>query len=258
MNVNEISFFITLLYIICPFIYFKFAKDENWRAQIYKSLRYMSLLFTLFLLFIVLGVFLSGGILLYFYPSEHWPLALFLLCLGFFHLSEFFLVAAFNPDQLDESSLLLNMRDYNTALVSAVVEYVVEYNFFPSLRPPPYIAMGAAVVVVIGQAIRTTAVYTAKKAFTHYIQETKRSGHQLVTDGIYSFSRHPGYMGWFYWFVGTQVLLFNPVCFVIYLVVAFMFFKARIAYEEVTLLEMFGTDYAEYKKKVWTGIPFIA
>jgi uncharacterized membrane protein len=28
----------------------------------------------------------------------------------------------------------------------------------------------------------------------------------------YRYVRHPGYLGWFIWAVGTQVLLANPVC----------------------------------------------
>ena len=44
------------------------------------------------------------------------------------------------------------------------------------------------------------------------VAEKKKEDHVLVTSGIYSLVRHPGYFGWFWWSVGTQILMFNPIC----------------------------------------------
>ena len=46
---------------------------------------------------------------------------------------------------------------------------------------------------------------TAGRSFNHYIQTTKAESHKLVTTGVYAWSRHPAYVGWFYWSLGTQV-----------------------------------------------------
>lgn len=51
----------------------------------------------------------------------------------------------------------------------------------------------------------------AGPAFTHRIKSNKRPGHNMVTSGMYTYLRHPGYFGWFLWSVGTQVLLCNPM-----------------------------------------------
>jgi protein-S-isoprenylcysteine O-methyltransferase Ste14 len=32
-----------------------------------------------------------------------------------------------------------------------------------------------------------------------------QADHQLITSGVFSLMRHPSYVGWFYWSVGTQV-----------------------------------------------------
>lgn len=37
------------------------------------------------------------------------------------------------------------------------------------------------------------------------VQCEKNAGHVLVTHGVYSIFRHPSYVGWFYWSIGTQV-----------------------------------------------------
>lgn len=46
---------------------------------------------------------------------------------------------------------------------------------------------------------------TAGTSFTHLISYDKRRDHRLVTRGVYSLFRHPSYVGWFWWSVGTQV-----------------------------------------------------
>jgi len=69
--------------------------------------------------------------------------------------------------------------------------------------------------------------------------------------------RHPSYFGWFYWALGTQVLLGNPICFVIYAVVTWKFFSVRIAYEEATLYHFFP-EYSDYVARTAIGIPCIS
>lgn len=93
---------------------------------------------------------------------------------------------------------------------------------------------------------------TARHNFTHDVKFEKQQEHVLVTRGIYRsvsstashqhivqgtlhslsvsccslscphqqtlwdnvcrYCRHPGYLGWFVWVIGTQLLLVNPVC----------------------------------------------
>ena len=78
-----------------------------------------------------------------------------------------------------------------------------------------------------------------------------------MTGGVYAWCRHPSYVGWFLWSVGTQLVLGNPVCFLLYGWASFAFFKERIYIEEYTLISFFGSRYREYQAKVATGIPGI-
>jgi len=75
----------------------------------------------------------------------------------------------------------------------------------------PWIEGTGLACVVFGEALRKTGQLTAKQCFTHNIARQRRDGHVLVTTGVYAYVRHPGYLGWFIWAVGTQVLLQNPV-----------------------------------------------
>jgi protein-S-isoprenylcysteine O-methyltransferase len=101
------------------------------------------------------------------------------------------------------------------------------------------------------------AQLTARKAFTQHLAYERVEGHKLVTNGIYSVVRHPGYLGMFYFAVGTQIFLRNPVSLVVFVSVLWKFFKDRIEEEEMALVAMFGDDYIEYREKTKTFIPFI-
>lgn len=89
------------------------------------------------------------------------------------------------------------------------------------------------------------------------MQCEKAKNHVLVTHGVYSWFRHPSYVGWFYWSMGTQIVLINPLCFPAYIIASWMFFNSRIYIEEITLLNFFGQNYCDYQGKVSTGIPYI-
>ena len=69
---------------------------------------------------------------------------------------------------------------------------------------------------------------TAAANFAHDVAFTKADKHQLVTKGIYQYSRHPSYAAFWYWAVGTQVLLGNPVTAAIFAYVLWSFFSQRI------------------------------
>ncbi|KAG1661242.1 Protein-S-isoprenylcysteine O-methyltransferase [Nymphon striatum] len=108
-----------------------------------------------------------------------------------------------------------------------------------------------------GEVIRKQAMITAGTNFNHLIQFQRKQDHVLVTHGVYRYFRHPAYVGWFWWSIGTQIVLCNPICAVAYSVAAWKFFSVRIAEEEITLLNFFGQDYVNYQRNVGTGIPFI-
>ena len=73
--------------------------------------------------------------------------------------------------------------------------------------------------------------------FNHLVEYKDRKDHELVTEGVYGISRHPSYVGWAYWAVGTQLILGNFLCLFGYAYVTFWFFSERIPDEEKTLIE---------------------
>lgn len=69
--------------------------------------------------------------------------------------------------------------------------------------------------------------------------------------------RHPSYVGFFYWAVGSQLLLSNIVSTIGFMYVLGRFFRNRIIHEEAYLKRFFGKDYLVYMARVGSGLPFL-
>jgi protein-S-isoprenylcysteine O-methyltransferase len=184
-----------------------------------------------------------------------WMLWSFLVIVTTFHLSEFFLALCFNRDHLSWKSMLFSWP-YVAMLLLAIVEYWVESHYCPFLKQPLVSALGI-VLCVSGELVRKSAMVTAGRGFTHEIAEHYHPNHKLTTHGVYRFSRHPGYLGWFWWAIGAQLVLSNPLSTIIAAITAWHFFADRIPYEEERLQLFFGEAYTTYRLKTSTRLPFI-
>jgi len=215
-----------------------------------------SISFLLGLLFAIGSViFFNGGLP---HPLVTYQLGFFIAAWSAFHWAEFAVTAGWNRDKCSVDSFLLeNGSQYHVAHGVAVLEHVVTVWLKPSLKTYHYVSSIGIVLVVLGQVLRSIAMIHAATNFSHAVAYRKREDHILVTDGIYRWFRHPSYAGFFYWALGTQLVLQNPISFLLYLVVLWRFFKDRIKYEEQALIRFFTQAYIDYRSRVGTRIPFI-
>ena len=149
-------------------------------------------------------------------------IGLFTVALSIFHLSEYISVGLWCPRTLNRDSFLLNhSKEYHISIILAYFEYFIEkFYLFPNEFPCRWILFIIGLIMIItGEYVRKLAMYTAQHNFSHLIEEKPNEEHRLITNGIYKYFRHPSYVGWFCWACGTQVLLANPICFFIYLIV---------------------------------------
>lgn len=205
-----------------------------------------------------LGAAFSLGLYLATFENGWKIFGLYTMILSMFHFSEFMTVALTNPRTLTIDSFILNHSvQYGLAAVASWIEWAVEYYFFPNMKTYFCISAIGVVMCTFGEVLRKAAMYTARTNFNHTVQFVKRADHELVTHGVYSLCRHPSYVGWFYWSVGTQITLLNPICIIVYTLASWMFFRERVYAEELTLLTFFGPKYVEYQKRVGTGLPHI-
>ncbi|OTB08011.1 hypothetical protein M426DRAFT_317515 [Hypoxylon sp. CI-4A] len=200
----------------------------------------------------------------FFTSSPLWRLPFFLGALSTFHFLEFWTTAKYNTPVANIGSFLLtaNWPAYAIAHTVAMLECLFTKLVFPNRSWAPLysghiILLLGFILVFIGQFVRSAAMVQAGQSFNHTVQHRKKDSHILVTTGLYSFLRHPSYFGFFYWGIGTQMVLGNPICFVGYAIVLWRFFSKRVEHEEALLIRFFGDDYIHYRRRVGTLMPFV-
>ena len=184
------------------------------------------------------------------------PLNFYFIFLAFYHLMEFLSTALFNNRAVDDDSFILEDWDMHWVTVASVVEYVIRTQWL-GWNVIHWICTVGVLVAVVGQFVRTLAMYTARESFNHYIQRHHEAEkHRLVTHGIYGILRHPSYFGFWWWYVGLQLYLNNAILGAVGGYILCRFFRKRVEFEE-ELLVTFFTEYDEYRNRTRTGIPFV-
>ncbi|KAF2629446.1 prenyl cysteine carboxyl methyltransferas-like protein Ste14 [Macroventuria anomochaeta] len=207
----------------------------------------------------IIGLFFA--VQLAYHGSHLWRPFLFLGTLSVFHFLEFYTTAAYNtPDAKIGSFLLTNGAQYRIAHTVAFTETIITSCFFPGWQSKvhsPVAILAGIITVLMGQVVRSIAMAQAGTNFNHQVQSKKNEGHELVTRGLYAYFRHPSYFGFFWWGIGTQVMIGNIVCTLGYAGVLWFFFKTRINHEEKHLIQFFGKNYETYRVNTRVWIPFI-
>lgn len=86
-----------------------------------------------------------------------------------------------------------------------VHQYFISRSLPSELKQLNWLSVVGLLMVLCGEGLRKAAMLTAGSNFNHIVQNEKAQSHVLVTSGVYSYFRHPSYVGWFYWSIGTQV-----------------------------------------------------
>lgn len=171
----------------------------------------MSMLFPFFLQVTIRALFLGYvfgiGILVSFNAPPSWQVfGTYTTVLASFHYSEFLAIAWTNPATLSIDSFILNHSiAYGVAACLSWIEFLIERYYFEGMKMPSIVSYFGLILCISGEILRKLAMCTAKHNFNHVVQSEKSDNHELVTHGVYNLCRHPSYVGWFYWSIGTQV-----------------------------------------------------
>ncbi|KAL7648687.1 UNVERIFIED_CONTAM: hypothetical protein RMT77_000594 [Armadillidium vulgare] len=262
---------VSYIFFECTHLYLPSVEWERENALIYCILFYICVNIFVFVLFrgddwqvavraCFIGNFFGIGVIISaLTPWSYKPFGFYLIILSFFHFSEYLLTAITNPSNLSLDSFLLNHSvSYWVAACCSWIEFFLERWLLTSYKEYWYVSVIGIVICILGEITRKLAMITANKNFNHIVQVSRQESHELVTWGIYRLFRHPSYVGWFWWSVGTQIVLLNPICFIGYAITSWYFFYVRVYFEEMMLIRFFGQKYVDYKKKVGTGLPFIS
>lgn len=158
------------------------------------------------------------------------------------------------------------VQGFSVALLTSTVAYplvisaVLLSEYWSNRRGIDHQSIQGVIVMgvslgLIGISIRCLGLLSCGRSFSFQVQHAFPDGHVLVTRRFpYSVIRHPCYAGWFYFVVGTQIVLQNWLTGVLVVLAAAGFLWDRVRLEEMHLTREIP-EYNEYKAQVkWTGI----
>ena len=197
--------------------------------------------------------------MIFFTNSIYYPLYLYFITLCIYHYTEFFSVLLYHFKKLNCEYFLIDQSlSWIIATIISFIETILETYYFNKYKKIKIFFIIGLIMTIIGQIFRIGGIYTGKKNFTHKISYEKKKEHKLVKNGVFALTRHPSYFGFYLWSIGIEIMCCNPICFIGFTFILFYFFKNRILLEEKLLIQFFGEEYLEYKKKVGILIPFIS
>lgn len=169
---------------------------------------------------------------------------------------EFLTTYWYQPGKVTSRSFVIygnnGNREFWSVQILCILEYVVRQ------RSATYLSSIGLLFIVFGLAIRFIGMKTCGESFSHYIEVAPSPGHKLITHGIYSYLRHPSYFGYWFFILGIQMFLQNPLNALLDMSILLVFFSKRIKFEEWFLVNRFyGEEYEGYRRRVWVWIPFV-
>ena len=101
---------------------------------------------------------------------------------------------------------------------------------------------------VLGDTVFIISVLTMRDNWRAGVAEDAKT--ELVTEGIYQYSRNPAFLGFDLVYIGILLMFFNTGLFEITLLVILLLHLQIVNVEEDFLVATFGDAYVNYRKKV--------
>jgi len=118
--------------------------------------------------------------------------------------------------------------------------YLLPLNFSLSF------SISGILIALLGIIYFSLAVVTMKDSWRAGIDETQKT--QIITNGIFGFSRNPAFIGFDLFYTGITFMFPNVVLIIITLLAIFTL-HLQILEEEKYLTKTFGEEYLRYKKQ---------
>ena len=139
--------------------------------------------------------------------------------------------------------------------VFVVLQLLGFITFLPSLYNPTIQILGF-ILVFIAFVISIAARDTLGSNWAHAADYQIKKNHQLVTQGIYRYIRHPIYTGFILSMVGAEMVADSYTSIVFLLLLPYALYRqARM--EEKILTKKFGQEYTTYMSKTKMFIPSV-
>lgn len=124
---------------------------------------------------------------------------------------------------------------------------LIESEFIFEIESPNYVNTIGLIFVSLGFVIGILALIAMKNSWRVGIKYDQKT--DLVTTGIYRFSRNPYFLSYDLLIFGYILIFTSPLLIVLYLILVVVFHK-MILEEEKYLQSVQGDPYTDYKNKV--------
>ncbi len=149
------------------------------------------------------------------------------------------------------AGLVVSARDGYDGLVSKIWELVRQPGSLYMLSVQNIVGLA---LLIVGLTIALVAQITLRRFYSSTL--VIREDHQLITHGIYRFTRHPVYLGVIIVIIGVPVYA-SSLYGLLTMSALIPIFLNRVRMEERLLSEEFGDAYRRYKVATSKLIPFI-
>ena len=144
-------------------------------------------------------------------------------------------------DKVFYTELFLKIATYLVVVVE-----VISILFFDSQKINWLYIIGI-VFGVAGDVFFAMAVFTMKDSWRAGLAENDKT--EMISDGIYKFSRNPAFLGFDCVYIGLLLMYVN-IPLLLCSVFAMIMLHLQILQEETYLANVFGDEYLGYKSKV--------
>ncbi|MDP9958758.1 methyltransferase family protein [Chryseobacterium lathyri] len=152
----------------------------------------------------------------------------------------------------DKSTLnILWMAIPFSIAASVTVSYMTEFPITEGV----WVLYAGEAFILLGIIFRFIIIRSLGRYFT--VDVTIKQDHKIKKEGFYKYLRHPSYAFSLLTSLGLGLYLNNWASLVLAFLPPFIAFTYRIKVEEQALIEQFGEEYIEYRKKTKKLIPFI-
>jgi protein-S-isoprenylcysteine O-methyltransferase Ste14 len=106
----------------------------------------------------------------------------------------------------------------------------------------------ALLIVLFGLFLSLSGIHTV---FSEYTEEPR-----MITSGLFSFVRHPVYLGAMLVYIGMLTFLLSPLALVVFMAI-FLLYDWLAQDEETRMLKVFGQQYEVYRLQTPKWLPRI-
>jgi protein-S-isoprenylcysteine O-methyltransferase Ste14 len=146
----------------------------------------------------------------------------------------------------------------SVAIVLSILPTIILVRDSLFVLPQPYLMISNYIGLAlysIGITFRYVGTLTLDKYFTRGIEI--ETNHQLVSNGLYTYLRHPLYLGLFLLGISTSLVYGNYLMIIVSMLLMGSTLNYRMILEERAMEKIIGRRYAEWKAKRYRFIPFI-